>query len=217
MRYIKSLGAFIVFILLLFYSMHVKEALKIYRPKSKCTDVWCPFVVNIFLFIRLFICIPFSLYAIFSTLYCHIRSKIFTQRVKQLKSSNPKLQSESTICFRVVTRGLFPDVIKENLNIHTTLLKGTFPNLVYTYEIVTDHPVIDSKTNLPKNYYEVVVPREYETKTGALYKARALQYALEKNTSQLKDNDWIVHLGKLDTLYTDRSLVSSLKHLNRIF
>ena len=47
---------------------------------------------------------------------------------------------------------------------------------------------------------EVVIPRGYRTKTGALFKARALQYCLEDGVNILGSNEWIVHLHEENLL-----------------
>ena len=72
----------------------------------------------------------------------------------------------------------------------------------YIFEVVTDKAL-----NLPPNarVREIVVPNGYRTKSGALYKARALQYCLEDDVNILRDDDWIVHLDE-ETLKTDNSV-----------
>ena len=97
-----------------------------------------------------------------------------------------------SICFRVVTRGNFPALVKENAvrNINTCFNVG-LKNFVV--EVVTDKLI-----DMPKqqNIREIVVPEEYRSKTNALFKARALQYCLEENVNLLNPNDWIVHLDE---------------------
>jgi egghead protein (zeste-white 4 protein) len=72
----------------------------------------------------------------------------------------------------------------------------------FQIEVVTDKSI-----NLPKHprLVEVVVPSTYCTKTNAMYKARALQYALDNTSCQLSDDDWIVHLDE-ETILTDNSM-----------
>lgn len=105
------------------------------------------------------------------------------------------------ICIRVVTRGDFPDLVKANVtrNMNTCLDTGLENFLM---EVVTDKPI-----NLPKHrrIREIVVPTDYKTKTGALFKSRALQYCLEENVNVLNNTDWIVHLDE-ETLLTDNSV-----------
>lgn len=105
------------------------------------------------------------------------------------------------ICIRVVTRGDYPDLVKHNVmrNINTCLDTGLENFLV---EVVTDKPV-----NIPKHrrIREIVVPKEYKTKTGALFKSRALQYCLEDNVNVLNPNDWVVHLDE-ETVLTENSV-----------
>lgn len=117
------------------------------------------------------------------------------------------------INFRVVTRGDYPDLVRNNVirNINTIIDVG-LEN--YTIEVVTDKSI-----DLPsrRRIREIVVPKHYQTKTGALFKARALQYCLEDNVNELNDNDWIVHLDE-ETLLTQNcvrgilNFVSEGKH-----
>ncbi|UYV60209.1 hypothetical protein LAZ67_1000406 [Cordylochernes scorpioides] len=105
------------------------------------------------------------------------------------------------VCIRVVTRGDFPDLVKNNVNrnINTCLSVG-LENFII--EVVSDKPL-----KLPQNprIRELVVPTSYRTKTGALFKARALQYCLEDGVTLLNDTDWIVHLDE-ETLLTENSV-----------
>ena len=79
------------------------------------------------------------------------------------------------ICFRVVTRGDFPELVRNNVdrNINTCRDAGLQNFLI---EVVTDKSI--SLVSGEKRR-EVVVPADYVTKSGALFKARALQYCLE--------------------------------------
>jgi len=72
----------------------------------------------------------------------------------------------------------------------------------FIIEVVTDKSV-----GLPvhRRIREVVVPKSYKTKTGALFKSRALQFCLEDNVNILADCDWIVHLDE-ETLLTENSI-----------
>lgn len=105
------------------------------------------------------------------------------------------------ICIRIVTRGDFGDLVKVNVNrnMNTCLDTGLENFLI---EVVTDKPI-----NLAKHrrIREIVVPKNYKTKTGALFKSRALQYCLEDSVNVLNNNDWIVHLDE-ETLLTENSV-----------
>lgn len=107
----------------------------------------------------------------------------------------------STISIRIVTRGDFPDLVKANVkrNIEVCLNAGLEHFIV---EIVTNQPI-----NVPKDarVREIVVPGNYRTKSGALFKARSLQYCLEDSVNVLEDNDWIVHLDE-EALLTEDSV-----------
>ena len=56
-----------------------------------------------------------------------------------------------------------------------------------------------------KKVQEIVVPKTYRSKSGALNKSRALQFCLEEDINILKDEDWIVHLDE-ETLLTQNSV-----------
>ncbi|RWR99855.1 beta-1:4-mannosyltransferase egh-like protein, partial [Dinothrombium tinctorium] len=130
----------------------------------------------------------------------------FPEKV-QLKSS-PLLAP--FICIRVVTRGDFPDLVKKNVtrNMNTCLDVGLENFIV---EVVTDKAINFGKHPRVR---ELIVPKEYKTKTGALFKARALQYCLEPENNLLNENDWIVHLDE-ETLLTEncvRGIINFVLH-----
>ncbi|XP_053600244.1 beta-1,4-mannosyltransferase egh [Plodia interpunctella] len=105
------------------------------------------------------------------------------------------------ICIRVVTRGDFPKLVRDNVTKNMNLCVDAGMEH-FMIEVVTDKVI-----NLPKHtrVREVVVPSEYKTKTGALFKSRALQYCLEDNVNVLADTDYIVHLDE-ETLLTDNCI-----------
>jgi len=106
------------------------------------------------------------------------------------------------LCIRVVTRGDFPDLVKRNVtkNLNLCLDVGLENFMV---EVVTDRliPGLASFNRVR----EVVVPPSYTTKSGALFKARALQYCLEEDVNILSDADWIVHLDE-ETILTENAV-----------
>ncbi|QQP38575.1 Uncharacterized protein FKW44_019185, partial [Caligus rogercresseyi] len=125
-----------------------------------------------------------------------------------LKTESPP-QDWPFICFRVVTRGLYPSLVKRTLeeNLHIIRSLG-LENFII--EVVTDTPI-----GLPeaKSSREVLVPTDYKPTSGALNKARALQYCLESGVNTLKDEDWIVHLDE-ETLLTTNSLKGILNFVS---
>lgn len=125
-------------------------------------------------------------------------------RVKAITS--PK----KTVCFRVVTRGTYPELVKETAEKNLSVLKA-YDKLRYTYEIVTDIPISIGK--LHAKCFEVIVPGEYQTKNNSKYKARALHYAVEANVSQLTDDDVIVHLDE-ESLLTPSCIEGVVKFIN---
>ncbi|XP_050303235.1 beta-1,4-mannosyltransferase egh [Anthonomus grandis grandis] len=105
------------------------------------------------------------------------------------------------ICIRVVTRGDFPDLVKNNVNRNMNkCIDAGLEN--FLIEVVSDKPI---GLEVHRRVRELVVPPDYQTSTGALFKARALQYCLEDKINILSDNDWIVHLDE-ETLLTENSV-----------
>ena len=116
---------------------------------------------------------------------------------------------EPFISFRVVTRGSFPDLVRHNVERNLRVCED-FGLDKFVIEVVTDTPIL-----LPKNpkVREIVVPSNYRTSTGAKFKARALQYALEPDVNILNDDDWIVHLDE-ETIMTTSSLTGIFNFLH---
>ena len=79
------------------------------------------------------------------------------------------------LSFRVVTRGLFPELVAKNVerNLETCYKVGLEH---FQIEVVTDRPI-----HLPaqRHVREIVVPEDYRPPNGCKFKARALQYCLE--------------------------------------
>lgn len=105
------------------------------------------------------------------------------------------------ICIRIVTRGDYPKLVRDNVarNMARCSEAGMDNFLI---EVVTDKAV-----GLPhhRRIREVIIPTSYTPKSGAMYKARALQYCLEDGVNILADNDYIVHLDE-ETLMTNNSI-----------
>ena len=80
------------------------------------------------------------------------------------------------ICFRVVTRGDFPGLVRTNVQRNVNICRDAgLEN--FMVEVVTGKSVILAANCLWTR--ELVVPPSYKTQSGALFKARALQYCLE--------------------------------------
>jgi len=111
------------------------------------------------------------------------------------------------VCFRIVTRGDYPDLVKQNVetNINTCYEAG-IENFIF--EIVTDKTINLLSRRRP-HVREVVVPPTYRSKSGAKFKARALQYCLEDDVNCLQEEDWIVHLDE-ETLLSVNSVCGIL-------
>lgn len=107
-----------------------------------------------------------------------------------------------TICFRVVTRGNYPNLVRQTVanNLKTCLEFGLSD---FRIEVVSDKPI----EGLPFCSWirETVVPEDYVTVRETLFKARALQYSLEDGVNDLADDDCVVHLDE-ETILTVPSI-----------
>lgn len=94
------------------------------------------------------------------------------------------------VSFRIVSRGRNADAVAETVLACRAAMQAR-PLFPYRIEVVTDVAVA-----LPDgdDVHPIVVPDDYATPTGALYKARALQYANEVST--LADTGWVLHLDE---------------------
>jgi egghead protein (zeste-white 4 protein) len=93
------------------------------------------------------------------------------------------------LCFRIVSRGTNEEALRATVAATRRVLTGT--GLAARIEVVTEVPVdLDEGPDLAV----MVVPPTYATSTGALYKARALHYALCH--SDLAPGGWILHLDE---------------------
>ncbi|XP_014224775.1 beta-1,4-mannosyltransferase egh [Trichogramma pretiosum] len=102
---------------------------------------------------------------------------------------------------RIVTRGDYPQLVKDNVNKNLNkCIDAGLEN--FQIEVVSDKPI---GLVAHRRIREIVVPSSYQTSSGALFKARALQYCLEDSVNELADNDWIVHLDE-ETLLTENSI-----------
>jgi beta-1,4-mannosyltransferase len=174
----------------LFYSSSNNETTKI-DPIHSYGYIWT--IILYTLRALSFLPLPLCVFHLFGLVFYNV----FPEKVN-LKSS---ALTAPFICVRVVTRGDYPELVQRNVsrNIQTCLDCGLDRFVV---EVVTDKEI-----NLPNNprLREVIVPDSYRTKTGARYKSRALQYALEEDVNLLSGDDWIVHLDE-ETLLTQNSV-----------
>lgn len=103
---------------------------------------------------------------------------------------------------RYVTRGTSPRLVTLNARrAANTLIAAGLPRHLWRVEIVSDRSVGLARVGGPSAVYEIVVPDKYHTTTGALYKARALNYAID--ASPAREHDWIVHLDEETRFDTD--------------
>lgn len=97
---------------------------------------------------------------------------------------------ENLVSFRIVSRGQNAAALRKTVESVRREMRRA-PVFSYLIEVVTDLPVeLDGRADL----VHLVVPSDYQTPNRSMFKARALQYALD--LSQLPDDAWIMHLDE---------------------
>jgi len=187
----------------LFHLVHIVTLLGVvwigiyFSPQSSDLNPWKEYGLFSFL---LYLCRYLAILGLPQSLFNFMGLIWFQSFPEPPKLKNSSLRT-AQICFRVVTRGDFPELVRNNVyrNINTCQDAGLTN---YFIEVVTDKTI-----SLVENEFtrEVVVPSSYKTRSGAMFKARALQYALEDHVNILKDTDWIVHLDE-ETILTEGSV-----------
>ncbi|WIG16351.1 glycosyltransferase family 2 protein [Kocuria rosea] len=98
---------------------------------------------------------------------------------------------DTLVSWRIVSRGTNVSALRSTIERcqREMAARPLFPHVI---EVVVD----DKAPDLPRapNIRYIVVPPDYETPNGSLFKARALQYALDN--AALPDDAWIVHLDE---------------------
>ncbi|MDQ0078434.1 hypothetical protein J2S97_003633 [Arthrobacter oryzae] len=97
------------------------------------------------------------------------------------------------VVFRIVTRGTNREAVASTIRRCAAEMERT-PLFRYLVEIVIeDNPGVGDLPQGDTIRY-LVIPRNYATANTSLYKARALQFALEN--SHIPDDAWLVHLDE---------------------
>jgi egghead protein (zeste-white 4 protein) len=113
------------------------------------------------------------------------------------------------ICIRVVTRGNYPLLVRDTIK-HNITVCDSVGLTNFSFEVITNK-YLSLLDNCDSRVKQVVIPQNYCTKNGSLFKARALQYAVEHHV--VDENGWIVHLDE-ETLLTKNSLYGILNFVN---
>jgi beta-1,4-mannosyltransferase len=95
------------------------------------------------------------------------------------------------VVFRIVTRGTNAEALGSTIRRCRAEMEAT-PLFRYLIEVVTD--AAGSWGLGTNDVMQIVVPSGYETKARSLFKARALQYAVEN--SKIPNDAWLVHLDE---------------------
>jgi beta-1,4-mannosyltransferase len=139
-------------------------------------------------------------------LFTHPRAPTFT-----LDGARDALHTPLHI--RIVTRGTNPGAVQRTIEADRAViaaftgLHGVGPRV--TFEVVTDYRV---PLDLPLDRAQYVVPADFRTPHGALFKARALQYAV--GAVSVAHNAWILHCDE-ETQLTLSGLTGCLQFMQQ--
>ncbi|PXF42370.1 Beta-1,4-mannosyltransferase egh [Gracilariopsis chorda] len=119
---------------------------------------------------------------------------LHTTNEKNTGSKQP-LDTDFVIFIRYVTRGTNPRLVATNTRraVHV-MLESRLPRHMWAIEVVTDNSLDLAEQVNDVSVKEIVVPDQYHPPNGAMYKARALNYAIL--ASDARARDWIVHLDE---------------------
>jgi egghead protein (zeste-white 4 protein) len=98
---------------------------------------------------------------------------------------------DALVSWRIVSRGTNVSALRSTIE-RCQREMAARPLFPYVIEVVVDGEMRDLPEGPDIRY--VIVPSDYETPNGSLFKARALQYVLEY--SPLPEDAWIVHLDE---------------------
>jgi egghead protein (zeste-white 4 protein) len=103
-------------------------------------------------------------------------------------TSAPARPIHNLISYRIVSRGQNFEALLQTVDSIGRVMREN-PLFAYRIEVVTDLPV-----KIPPGVRHFLMPTQYRTAKGSMYKARAMQYALER--SDLRPDAWIMHLDE---------------------
>lgn len=100
---------------------------------------------------------------------------------------------EHHVCYRIVSRGTNIEALTATV---TRCLDemAAHPLFPFTIEVVVDEGCDSERLPQDPRLKVLTIPHSYETTHHSMFKARALQFALE--TSTLADDAWLVHLDE---------------------
>ncbi|KAI3380994.1 hypothetical protein SNEBB_010366 [Seison nebaliae] len=178
--------------------------------RNKKTNLMESFIVNgymitiIMSIIRLLSLLPLPI------CFGHLYGLLFYETSpKKRKNDECHSIDDIFILVRVVTRGDYPELVKKNVQYNFELLQSANQEH-FGIEVVTERH-LDSLENL--NYVrELIVKEDYVTRSGARFKSRALQFAIEHSSFPMRSNDILIHLDE-ETLLTTSSIYGILNFI----
>jgi egghead protein (zeste-white 4 protein) len=109
----------------------------------------------------------------------------------------------NVVSFRYMSRGTNPDCLRSSVESVRAVMEH-LPLFPYVVEVCVETP----QTNLPADTIEIVMPADYTTANGTLFKGRALHYAM--NESNIASDAWIMHCD--EESHIDESLIYGIYH-----
>jgi len=118
-----------------------------------------------------------------------------------------RIHNDPYLIFQIMTRSaIASDVVKRGIeSVHASCKEISFSD--YSICVVTEDP---RDLSYVSGARVIVVPKDYKTKNGAIRKARALQYAVERRRIEGDVNGkWIFHMDE-ESVVTAQTLLSLL-------
>ena len=103
-------------------------------------------------------------------------------------TSTPAHAIDNLVSYRIISKGQNFQALQQTIDSIGRVMRDN-PLFAYRVEVVTDLPV-----KIPPGVRHFLMPATYRTAKGSMYKARAMQYALER--SDLRPDAWIMHLDE---------------------
>jgi egghead protein (zeste-white 4 protein) len=168
---------------------------------SRMPDTWYVHAQS-YLICTWLLAVPQTVLNLQGYLFTHPRAPIFTPDRAWDALHTP-------LHIRIVTRGTNPGAVQRTIEADRAVL-AAFTDLHGICPRVTIEAVTDNQ--LPIDVVQYVVPSDFTTPHGALFKARALQYAV--GAVAVADNAWILHCDE-ETQLTLSGLTGCLQFMQQ--
>ena len=135
-----------------------------------------------------------------------------TPPIPKTNPTEHELSELPVLFWRIVTRGLQPDLVAANVcDAFAVLNECGLPSSRWAVEVVTDN-AMDLRARTRTDVVELVVPSSYKPPNGCKFKARALHYAAVSGCSDARRHDWLIHMDE-ETRFDSVTVAHVLDHI----